>query len=543
MKFYSHADFNHVEIRNAAVQTLSSPPAQPVVGQIYYDSALGMLQLYSGSTWTNLSADSNKLAGHAPAFYLDRGNHTGTQAFSTVTISSGKMMGRTSSSTGAAEEIAVGTGLALASTTLALANMPANTLKGNNTSLGAAPVDLTAAQVRTLLTINNVDNTSDLSKPVSTATQSALDAKQNLNASLTSLANLSWSAGTQIIAFNAANTLTLLTVGNGIGNVLDKAAGDTLYLGITGTATNSTQLSGQAGAYYLARANHTGTQLSSTISDLAPTVKAYRLDEFAVPTTVVDLNSQKIVNVGTPVNPADAATRQFVLDQIQASETGIVVKDPVRVVSTTNIDITTGGLLTIDSVALNAGDRVLLVAQTNAVQNGVYLAAAGTWTRPTTEDDTADFHGAFWLVNEGIVDEGSQWMVNNTTPPVVGTDPITIAQFGFLVSYTASNGVQRVGNDFRAQVVSGGGISTGAAGLQVDTTVVARKFSTLIGDGTSTSITVTHSLGTKDVVVSIRDAASDAAVFVDWVANSTSQITITFLNAPSANAFKVAVIG
>jgi hypothetical protein len=422
--------------------------------------------------------------------------------------------------------------------------MPANTLKGNNTGVGAAHrLTSRLSQVRTLLTINNVDNTSDANKPISTATQTALDGKQALNASLSSLAGLSWSAGVQVIAFNGVNALTLKTVGTGTGNILDKASGDTLYLGISATATNASQLAGQSGAFYLARANHTGTQTASTISDLATTVKGYRLDEFAVPTAAISLGNQKITSVATPTSPSDAATYQFVLDQIQASSTGISVKTPVRVVAKTNIDRSAGGLLTIDSVTLVAGDRVLLVGQTDATQNGVYIAAVGSWTRATTEDETTELKGAFWLVNEGTVNAGTQWIVNNSTAPAVGTDPITIVQFGAVVSYTASNGVQKVGNDFRAQVVAGGGVSTGASGLQVDTTVVARKFSTLIGDAVSTSITVTHNLGTQDVVVSIRDASTNSGVFVDWVANSTSQVTISFLNAPASNAFRITVIG
>jgi hypothetical protein len=52
-----------------------------------------------------------------------------------------------------------------------------NTLIGRLSGGGSQINDLSASDVRTLLSINNVDNTSDLDKPVSTATQTALNAK------------------------------------------------------------------------------------------------------------------------------------------------------------------------------------------------------------------------------------------------------------------------------------------------------------------------------------------------------------------------------
>lgn len=60
-----------------------------------------------------------------------------------------------------------------------LANVATNTFKGR-VSAGSGDVqDLTVAQVKTALAINNVDNTSDANKPVSTAVQTALDLKIN----------------------------------------------------------------------------------------------------------------------------------------------------------------------------------------------------------------------------------------------------------------------------------------------------------------------------------------------------------------------------
>jgi hypothetical protein len=49
----------------------------------------------------------------------------------------------------------------------------------------------TPTQVKTTLALENVNNTADTAKPVSTAQQTALDGKQNLNAALTSISGLS----------------------------------------------------------------------------------------------------------------------------------------------------------------------------------------------------------------------------------------------------------------------------------------------------------------------------------------------------------------
>ena len=62
----------------------------------------------------------------------------------------------------------------------------------------------------------------------------------------------------------------------------------------------------------LARANHTGTQAASTITDLASTVKAYRLDEFATPNTSVALGLNKLTGVSDPTLAQDAATKSYV---------------------------------------------------------------------------------------------------------------------------------------------------------------------------------------------------------------------------------------
>lgn len=48
---------------------------------------------------------------------------------------------------------------------------------------------------------------------------------------------------------------------------------------------------------------------ADVVTDLATTVKAYRLDEFAVPTATINFNSQRLSNLSTGVNSADAVNK------------------------------------------------------------------------------------------------------------------------------------------------------------------------------------------------------------------------------------------
>ncbi len=62
----------------------------------------------------------------------------------------------------------------------------------------------------------------------------------------------------------------------------------------------------------LARANHTGTQTASTISDFDTQVRTSKVTDLAAPTGSFSMNSQKITNLATPTSNADASTKAYV---------------------------------------------------------------------------------------------------------------------------------------------------------------------------------------------------------------------------------------
>ena len=67
-----------------------------------------------------------------------------------------------------------------------------------------------------------------------------------------------------------------------------------------------------------ARANHTGTQTASTISDFDTQVRTSRLDQMAAPTGSVAMNAQKITGVADPTLAQDASTKAYVDAQVNA---------------------------------------------------------------------------------------------------------------------------------------------------------------------------------------------------------------------------------
>lgn len=98
-------------------------------------------------------------------------------------------------------------------------------------------------------------------------------------------------------------------------------------------------------------------------------------------------------------------------------------KQGVIAASTANIDLTTGGLLTLDGVTLPAGARVLVKDQTDPKQNGIYIAAAGAWTRAADANTAEKLQDAYVYVSKGT-DNKDKAFLQITDDIVLGTSDI-----------------------------------------------------------------------------------------------------------------------
>lgn len=313
---------------------------------------------------------------------------------------------------------------------------------------------------------------------------------------------------------------------------------------------NATVWSRISEAWLLARANHTGTQAASTISDLAAVVQAYRLDQFAAPNTDLSMGTHKITNVTDPSAASDAATKNYVDTFVN----GLQWKESVRVATTANIVLS--GTQTIDGVAVVATNRVLVKDQNTGSENGIWVVAAGAWSRATDADVNAEVRsGMACTVQEGTENDNTAWVLGTNNPINVGVTSLTFVQLsGGGVAYTAdetslhlTGTVFSVKSDWIVPVTQGGTNSGTAAGARSNLGATG-KYTALIGNGALTTITInqaTHGLAANaSNLVQVTDASTGDVVYPDIsVAPASGNVSITFASAPALNAYRVTIIG
>jgi hypothetical protein len=72
---------------------------------------------------------------------------------------------------------------------------------------------------------------------------------------------------------------------------------------------------------------------------------------------------------------------------------------------------------------------------------------------------------------------------------------------------------------------------------------LAKKFTATVGDGTATSIDVTHGMDTYDVQVQVYDANTYENVECGITRTSQAKINLAFAVAPASGAYKVVIVG
>ena len=240
----------------------------------------------------------------------------------------------------------------------------------------------------------------------------------------------------------------------------------------------------------------------------------------------VNVSNSKIVNLATPENASDAATKAYV----DGVAEGLHVHASVVVATTSNIDFalfnTGNGPTTIDNVALLGGERVLVKSQTNAEENGIYVAsgdAATAWDRAEDYNTAAEVDaGDFVFVQQGDTYGATGW-VQTQNITTLGTDDIIWEQFSGAGTYVNGTGLTLDGNEFAIDdnvVVTHtdlDGYLNSTVGEEGTTILYVQDYvdnAIAVGDGTATPTYLALDVNSiaKQVAAEVNSASANTAV-------------------------------
>lgn len=157
------------------------------------------------------------------------------------------------------------------------------------------------------------------------------------------------------------------------------------------------------------------------VSNCAPSFKP-SLDQGSGRTQIVRMNFivSSVANIVLKIDPAVVlATREYVELAIAEAINKQDFKASVLVATTASITLT--GLKTIDGVAVAAGGRILVKNQTLAKENGLWVAAAGPWSRAKDADSNSEVtSGMVVVVEQGATQADTLWQLVTDGPINVG---------------------------------------------------------------------------------------------------------------------------
>ena len=314
------------------------------------------------------------------------------------------------------------------------------------------------------------------------------------------LANSSLSFNAVTVSLGGSGTITAtatnaLTIGTGLsgtsynGSTAVTIAIDSTVATLTGTQTLTNKTISGASNTLTNIANASLTNSSVTVGTTAIALGASSLTLGGLTTVTVTQD---------PVSALQLATKQYV----DAVAQGLDPK--ASCVAATTANITLSGTQTIDGVALIAGDRCLVKNQTLSQNNGIYLVAAGAWTRAADMDSWLEVPGAFAFIEQGTAYADTGWVCTSNAGGTLGTTPITWVQFAGVGSYTAGTGLTLTGTQFSltapVTVALGGTNATNATNAR--TNLVAAK------SGTNSDITELYALNGTSYGVAYQNLAN-----------------------------------
>ena len=247
----------------------------------------------------------------------------------------------------------------------------------------------------------------------------------------------------------------------------DKVAGSALQLNGSGGLENDSGI--KISALGVSNAMLQG---SIAFTKLADAANIARLDQDETVAGSYTFNAIPSCSV-TPSSNNHLCNKSYVDSVAQ----GLHPKESVKIATTGNI--TLSGTQTIDGVAISAGQRVLVRAQTDQTTNGVYTCAAGAWSRSADMDAGSEFPGASFFVREGSTYATTGFVCSNSSVSL-GSTNISFVQYTGAGQLGAGNGIAITGNSIAVDLATASGLEFAGGKLQLD--IAASKAIKLTGN-------------------------------------------------------------
>lgn len=245
----------------------------------------------------------------------------------------------------------------------------------------------------------------------------------------------------------------------------------------------------------------------------------------------LDINTSTALSGAADTNiPSSLAIKTYVDNLIL----GLRWHESVRVASTANVALANGleNGDTVDGVTLATGDRVLLTAQTDPTENGVYVAvASGAASRAAAEDSGTELANSAYYVREGTTYGDTAFTITNDAITLGSTSIVAVQFSGAVPSATTSvQGKVELATQAETQAKTDTTRAVTPSGLADFT----RKYAAAISASTGATVSAgTHGLGaTSDLMVMLYEGSGpyvpvDASVSiaangdVTWATNTS----------------------
>lgn len=514
MKYLVNLDLSQNELQNAKIQNLATAPESAVAGQIYYNTASNKYFGYNGTKWVDLGyehpathtiAQVSGLQAALDSKAATDHNHNGAYKPANYVPAWGEVTGKPTEFTPASHTHAEYVNQkAFSNVKVGTTTVSSDSTTGTLELVAGTNVTLTADEATDKITISASGTVSQAEKDAWNAKETPTGAQAKADKALSDSKAYTNQKVADLVNGAPDQLDTLKELADAIeGN----QAGVSDLLNKIGTKADKTYVDTELGKKANSSHTHTGAQVPLT--------------GYVKPDASGALSATDNVNVALGKLEKALDGKQAAGSYAAAGhnhDTAYLGKTATAAAAT---KLATAR--TINGVAFDGTANITVADSTKVAPTGTIVA-----NRIAVFNDTT-----------GKVIKDSGFTIATSVPAGAKfTDTVYTHPANHPASIITQDANNRFVTDAEKTAWNGK-----AAGNHNHNGVYARKYAANIGNGTLTTIRVTHNLGSEDVTILVKEVATKQVIMADIQIVDANNIDILFATAPAANAYRVVVTG